>query len=65
MCQKRDIKTAKIWLHPDDGPSVIQWVMKLTEENAMLAFKMSSDPLPTSSNLALDTFVLILQTTYQ
>jgi hypothetical protein len=63
--QKRELEAAEIRLHPKDGNSVLCWVEQLLNEDALLAFKASADPVPEGSTLAADSFVLIIQTNYQ
>jgi hypothetical protein len=59
------MEAADIRLHPQDGPSIMCWAAQLREERALLAFKASCDPPPAGSFLAVDTFILIIQTEYQ
>jgi hypothetical protein len=59
------MEAEEIRLHPQDGPSIIQWAARLREEEALLAFKMSCDLPPVGSALASNTFLLIVQTKYQ
>ena len=59
------IEADEIWLHPDDGQSILKWVARLQEHNTILAFKSGADPTPLGSQLAPNAFVLIIQCPYQ
>ena len=45
--------------------SVIEWVERLRKQGAILGFKSSEDPVPKGSDMAQETFALIIQTEYQ
>jgi hypothetical protein len=59
------IESEEIRLHPNDGESVVQWVEHLRKAGEILAFKSGADPAPKGSGLAVDSFVLMIQTRYQ
>src|ERR1700730_5438171 len=61
----KQIEAENIWLHHQDGQSVLEWVDHLRKSGDLLAFKSSSDPPPPGSSLAPDTFALLIQTKYQ
>ena len=52
-------------MHRDDGQSVLAWVERLRKEGSILAFKSCSDDPPPDSELAVNTFALVIQTQYQ
>lgn len=56
------IDAESIRKHRDDGCSVVLWVEELQKEGSLLAFKGTRQPPPPNSGLALDTFVLCIQT---
>lgn len=59
------IEAENIHLDADDGESIIQWIDKLCDSRDILAFKSSTGAIPEGSDLAKDSFVLIIQTRYQ
>ena len=51
--------------HAKDSMSVLEWVDHCCSNGWLLAFKASSDPVPTGSHLQENVFVLCIQTAYQ
>ncbi|KAF7372258.1 SWIM-type domain-containing protein [Mycena venus] len=62
---EKEIEAEAIRLHPDDGQSTILWVQRLRDKGHLLTFKSKTDPVPTGSNLALNLFLLVIQTDWQ
>ncbi|KAJ7079162.1 hypothetical protein B0H15DRAFT_788380, partial [Mycena belliarum] len=62
---EKQIEAEAVRLHPDDGISTLRWVENLRAKGHLLGFKSKADPPPPGSNLALDEFVLMIQTEWQ
>ena len=59
------IESEQVCLHKNDGESVLELVVRLCKEDAILTFKSGGDPAPTDSTLADNAFVLIMQSAFQ
>ena len=65
LFRSRLIESKWIHLHQHDGESVLEWVVWLCKEDAILTFKSGGDPAPADSTLADNAFVLIIQSAFQ
>lgn len=59
------IEEEMIRLASEDGASVLAWAERLKEQGHYVFLKRSDEAPPADSNLAQDSFVLIIQTQYQ
>ena len=64
-CIEKAIEAEKIHLDPDDTRSVFLWAERLCAKDSLLGFKSCACPVPSGSNLALDTFTFMAQTPSQ
>ncbi|KAJ7488890.1 hypothetical protein FB451DRAFT_1166629 [Mycena latifolia] len=62
---EKKIEAETVRLNKNDGLSTLEWVTRLRQRDSLMGFKATSDPPLPLTSLALDAFILAIQTPYQ